>query len=65
MQNVKQKNKTARSLNSLEIMRKIKNFKPVFLDTGKIFEIFLCSLNHDFKNFNIIYHSTQSGDYLW
>ena len=53
----------ARSLYSLEKKHKTKKFKPVFLDIGKKFQ--KGGLNHDFQGFNMIYHSTQSDDYLW
>ena len=36
-----------------------------FLEERKNFlKFFLCVLNHDFKGFNLIYHSAQSDDSL-
>ena len=44
----------------LSAQNETKHFKPVFLDTEKI-----CLLNHAWKNFNMIYHSAYSDEYLW
>ena len=36
-----------------------------FLPLGQLSEILLFLSYHDWKNSNMIYHSTQSDDYFW
>ena len=53
-------NKHARSLYWLEIRQKIQNIKPFFYT-----EIFYCGATQDWKGFTMIYHPTESDDYMW